>query len=122
MALISIAPRPPASAVEVPDIPPNTMLAKIFTMAMPPGIQPTTLRAKLKILVVMPPSFIIFPVKRNMGSASSVKLLSAFIVPSETETSLNPPLVMARVMMDANPSEGMTGMLSSMSTTIRRKQ
>ena len=122
MALISIAPRPPASAVEVPDIPPNTMLAKMLTMAMPPGSQPTILRAKLKILVVIPPSFIILPVNRNIGRANSVKLFRALIVPNETEIILNPPFVIAKVSTEARPSDGITGMLNSISTTISRKQ
>lgn len=76
MALISIVPKPAASATAEPLIPANTTLAKILTWPRPPGIQPTRALQKLKILCVMLPTFINFPASRKNGMASNVKLFT----------------------------------------------
>ena len=73
IALISIAPRPPASDTAVPDIPAKITLDKMFTWPRPPGSQPTTFIQNANSFLVMPPVFISFAAKRNSGIASSVK-------------------------------------------------
>ena len=59
IALISILPKPAASATAEPDIPAKITLAKIFACPNPPGTQPTALLANPKIRSVTPPEFIL---------------------------------------------------------------
>jgi hypothetical protein len=47
IALISIVPRPAASAIAVPDMPANTTEPTTFTWPRPPRIHPTSASAQL---------------------------------------------------------------------------
>ena len=80
MALISMVPRPAASATAEPLMPANTTDARIFTCPRPPGIQPTRALQELKMRFVMLPTFIILPASRKNGIASSVKLLTPAVI------------------------------------------
>src|SRR5664280_1134469 len=73
MALISITPRPIASASAAPETPANIMEARTLTCARPPRTWPTSVRAKPTIRSVMPPEFIRFPARMKKGMARSGK-------------------------------------------------
>ncbi len=73
MALISMAPRPPTSAMAAPEVPENMRLATALTWARPPGRVPTRVLAKSKIRVVIPDTFMRLPTRTKSGIASSVK-------------------------------------------------
>src|SRR5512147_1335792 len=76
MALISIMPRPEASANADPVIPEKMMLATTFTWARPPRKNPTLRSAKLKMRVVIPPMFITRAESTNSGMARRMNWLS----------------------------------------------
>ena len=73
MAGISMLPRLHTSAMAVPDMPANTMLATIFTSARLPRKCPRKELQKLRIRLVMPPPFISAPASMNPGMQSRVK-------------------------------------------------
>ena len=75
MALISMAPSPPASDTAVPDIPAKITLDRIFTWPRPPGSQPTTFIQNANSFLVIPPVFISLAARRNRGIASRVNEL-----------------------------------------------
>ena len=54
MAFISIIPSPEASATADPDMPENSMLARMLTWASPPVMCPTNTLARRKIFWVAP--------------------------------------------------------------------
>ena len=80
IALISIAPRPPASATAAPDMPAKITDAPTFTWPSPPRIHPTRASAKLKIRSVMPAVFIRLPARMKNGTASKGKLSTPLIM------------------------------------------
>jgi hypothetical protein len=71
MALSSIAPRPPASAMAVPDMPEKMMLARMLAWPSPPVMWPTALSANSKMRRVMPPVFMMLPARMKKGTAMS---------------------------------------------------
>ncbi len=77
IALISILPRPIASASAAPDTPAKIIDASTATWASPPRTWPTTARANVKIRAVMPPVFIRLPARMKNGIASSVNDVDA---------------------------------------------
>ena len=66
-------PREALSAAAAPDIPANSMEARIFTWASPPRICPTRALQKLTILLVIPALFINSPARINRGIAIILK-------------------------------------------------
>ena len=74
MALISISPRPAASACATPDIAEKIMLATTLQWARPPRMWPTRACAKRKMRVAMPEVLSSWPARINNGTASSGKL------------------------------------------------
>ena len=74
IALISRAPRPPASAIAEPDMPAKIILARTFAWPRPPGICPIAFSAKPNILSLNPISFIAQPTKTKAGTAKSEQL------------------------------------------------
>ncbi len=74
MALISIVPRPAASAMAVPLMPAKITEPTTLTCPRPPLSQPTSDSAKLKMRFVMPALFIRLPARMKKGTASSGKL------------------------------------------------
>src|SRR5512146_2276564 len=73
MAGIMTPPTAAASAAAEPDIPAKIMEARTVMMASPPGIQPTTAKAKFVMRFPMPPALIKSPARMKNGRASSVK-------------------------------------------------
>jgi hypothetical protein len=71
MALISMVPRPPASAMAAPDMPAKIMLARTLAWPSPPGMCPTRAEAKRKSRRVTPPVFIRLPARMKNGTASN---------------------------------------------------
>ena len=86
MALISIVPRPAASASAAPEIPAKIMLASTLTWARPPLMLPTTQLAKSKIFWVMPRAFIILPARMKNGTASRETVFVLFAICCGTES------------------------------------
>ncbi len=73
IALISITPRPAASATADPDMPAKIMLPITLTCARPPRIRPTRRLATANIRSVVPPTFIRLPARMKNGIASRGK-------------------------------------------------
>ena len=74
MAGMSIAPMEDTSAAEEPEMPPNNMLTRMFTMAVPPRIWPTKmLHMRISFLVIWP-SHITCAIMMKNGTAINVKL------------------------------------------------
>ena len=63
-----------AAATAEPEIAPNSMQARIFTKASPPGNLPMITFAKSISLVAIPPRFMSCPDKIKNGMARSAKL------------------------------------------------
>jgi hypothetical protein len=80
IALISIAPRPPASATAAPDIPAKITEAPTFTWPRPPRIQPISALANSKIRSVIPAVFMRLPARIKNGTASSGNESTPFIM------------------------------------------
>ena len=68
-----IEPTDAASATDEPEIVPNSVEAKMLTMARPPRIQPTSTLARLISRKAIPPSAMIAPASTKNGIASSEK-------------------------------------------------
>ena len=66
---IKTAPTEAVSDTEEPEMPPKIMLAITFTRPSPPRNRPTKRRLKSIKRVVMPPEFMIRPMKTNRGMA-----------------------------------------------------
>lgn len=64
---ISIRPNPEASAVADPEIPANSILARILTCARPPRICPTRVSQNFTMLMVSPQRLMISLAKMNSG-------------------------------------------------------
>ena len=80
IALISIVPRPAASATADPLIPAKTTLASTLACPKPPGIHPTSPLQKSKIRLVILPTFISFPAIRKNGIAIRENPLTPFTI------------------------------------------
>ena len=78
MALISMLPRPAASAIAVPDMPAKIMLPTTLTWPRPPRRCPTRALAKLKIRSVIMLVFMILAARTKKDAEISGKLLSPF--------------------------------------------
>ena len=76
IALISIAPKPAQSATAAPETPAKIIEERTFTCAKPALKWPTKELAKLKILSVMPTTFIRFPAIIKNGTAANEGLLT----------------------------------------------
>jgi hypothetical protein len=70
---IITAPIEAASAAAVPEMPANTIEAKMLVWPSPPRMWPTTAVAKRTMRSVMPPPFIRLPARMNAGIASMTK-------------------------------------------------
>ncbi len=63
-----------ADAAAEPEMAPKSIFASTFTIATPPGIPPTSTRAKSIRRMAIPPLFMMFPAKIKNGIASKAKL------------------------------------------------
>ena len=66
------------SAADDPEMPPKNIDARIFTMASPPRIQPTSELAKATSLSAIPPDAMMSPARMKNGTASNTNTLSPF--------------------------------------------
>ncbi len=97
IALISMAPRPPASATAAPDMPAKITLAPMLTWPRPPRIQPTSAVAKVKIRSVMPAVFIRLPARMKNGTASSGNESTPLTIRCATTASGTEPVTMMKI-------------------------
>jgi hypothetical protein len=68
------------SAAEEPEMPPKNMLARMFTIARPPRIQPMMELENLMSMSPMPPAPMISPASTKKGTARSTNTLRPLIM------------------------------------------
>ena len=70
-----MAPMEDTSAAEDPEMPPKSMLTKMFTIAVPPRTRPTRILQKAISFFVISPSVITWAIMMKKGTAMKVKLI-----------------------------------------------
>ena len=70
-----MAPMEDTSAADEPDMPPNSMLTSMFTIAVPPLTLPTMMLQKAISFFVISPSVITWAIMIKKGTAIKVKLI-----------------------------------------------